>query len=320
MIDFRYHLVSLASVLIALAIGIVLGAGPLKEGISDSLNAQVVQLRTEKQDLRTQLDTANSRVETHENFDKTVLPVAVAGRLSERTVVVVALPNADSGLTTSTEDTLGAAGATLQGPVQITDKWTDTSEAASAERAAVATTIAGALGLRSTATGDALLREVLGVTLLTQVTDATAEPAIPEDRRRASWDALRTAGLVAGDYPTAPGTLAVVIGAPGVQVTTATSTVADALPTLAAIAGALDAAGAGAVLTAQIDPAAPDSTSVIAAARGESALRQRLSTVDDAGSSIGQISIVWALVEQTAGRVGQYGLLSGARAVFPAAG
>ena len=31
MIDFRYHLVSLISVFLALAVGIALGAGPLKE-------------------------------------------------------------------------------------------------------------------------------------------------------------------------------------------------------------------------------------------------------------------------------------------------
>ena len=37
MIDFRYHLVSLVSVFLALAVGIVLGAGPLKDPISDGL-------------------------------------------------------------------------------------------------------------------------------------------------------------------------------------------------------------------------------------------------------------------------------------------
>ena len=35
MIDFRYHLVSLVSVFLALAVGIVLGAGPLKDTIGD---------------------------------------------------------------------------------------------------------------------------------------------------------------------------------------------------------------------------------------------------------------------------------------------
>ena len=45
MIDFRYHLVSLVAVFIALAVGIALGAGPLREGISSTLESEVAQLR-----------------------------------------------------------------------------------------------------------------------------------------------------------------------------------------------------------------------------------------------------------------------------------
>ena len=48
MIDFRYHLVSLISVFLALAVGIVLGAGPLRESLGDQLAGQVEQLRTEQ--------------------------------------------------------------------------------------------------------------------------------------------------------------------------------------------------------------------------------------------------------------------------------
>ena len=44
MIDFRYHVVSLVSVFLALAVGIVLGAGPLNEGISTGITDQVQQL------------------------------------------------------------------------------------------------------------------------------------------------------------------------------------------------------------------------------------------------------------------------------------
>ena len=40
MIDFRYHLVSIASIFMALAVGIVLGAGPLKEDIGNTLTAK----------------------------------------------------------------------------------------------------------------------------------------------------------------------------------------------------------------------------------------------------------------------------------------
>ena len=58
MIDFRYHLVSLISVFLALAVGIVLGAGPLKEAIGDQLTGQVESLRADKEKLRADLDEA----------------------------------------------------------------------------------------------------------------------------------------------------------------------------------------------------------------------------------------------------------------------
>ena len=51
MIDFRYHLVSIISVFLALAVGIVLGAGPLQANLGDQLSDQVAALRTEKQAL-----------------------------------------------------------------------------------------------------------------------------------------------------------------------------------------------------------------------------------------------------------------------------
>ena len=45
MIDFRYHLVSLISVFLALAVGVVLGAGPLQNSLGTALNDQVTSLR-----------------------------------------------------------------------------------------------------------------------------------------------------------------------------------------------------------------------------------------------------------------------------------
>lgn len=53
MIDFRYHLVSLVAVFIALAIGIVLGAGPLRENLGEQLTEQVEQLRVDRDQMRT---------------------------------------------------------------------------------------------------------------------------------------------------------------------------------------------------------------------------------------------------------------------------
>lgn len=41
MIDFRYHLVSIISIFLALAVGIVLGAGPLQGNLGSQLTDQV---------------------------------------------------------------------------------------------------------------------------------------------------------------------------------------------------------------------------------------------------------------------------------------
>ena len=68
MIDFRYHLVSLISVFLALAVGIVLGAGPLKQPIGESLQSQVEGLRTDRDHLRSELDTAHGDVEKLNDF------------------------------------------------------------------------------------------------------------------------------------------------------------------------------------------------------------------------------------------------------------
>ena len=56
MIDFRYHLVSIISIFLALAVGIVLGAGPLKGDLGTRLTQETTALRADKAQLRTELD------------------------------------------------------------------------------------------------------------------------------------------------------------------------------------------------------------------------------------------------------------------------
>lgn len=322
MIDFRYHLVSLASVLIALGIGIVLGAGPLKEGISESLEDQVAQLRTEKEDLRTELDATATQNQTHEQFEQSTLPALVSGWLADRTVAVVTFPGAESGLITTTEDTLGAAGATMTGPIQVEEAWTDTDADAVALRDAVAADLSVQLKLTEEGAAPVSLDAVLGAVILDLRVTEGAQPGPPAptvEERRAAWERLQGEGLVTGDFPEERATLAVAIGAPQSAAPTETGS-GDPLAEYAALAQVLDTAGDGTVIVAAIDPAIEDTESVISAARAVSAIRQRVSTVDNAGSPMGQAGVVLALLEQDAGGAGQYGLADGAGSVFPDAG
>ena len=177
MIDFRYHLVSLTSVLIALAVGIVLGAGPLKEGISESLGQQVEQLREDKDTLRAQLDSSQGIVQAQESFAAAQLTRIVSGQLTDRVAAVVTLPGVDDALVKRTEDTIAAAGATLLGPVAVTTAWTDSSEAARSERSALAAVLAQSLGMEdASADLDAVLATLIAVP---RTADGESGPAAP---------------------------------------------------------------------------------------------------------------------------------------------
>lgn len=123
MIDFRYHLVSLISVFLALAVGIVLGAGPLREGIGDTLTGQVEQLRADRDQLRADLEER-----TVDSNDRDAYIIALTDQVSEDTlagkaVAVVALPGAEDDDVAAVTDTIVGAGADLSTQVRFTDAW-----------------------------------------------------------------------------------------------------------------------------------------------------------------------------------------------------
>lgn len=64
MIDFRYHLVSLIAVFMALAVGVVLGAGPLQGTLGSALSDQVTQLRADRNNLSRNLETTQLQRQT----------------------------------------------------------------------------------------------------------------------------------------------------------------------------------------------------------------------------------------------------------------
>ena len=78
---------------------------------------------------------------------------------------------------------------------------------------------------------------------------------------------------------------------------------------------ALDARAAGSVVVGETSTV-EDGVDVLASVRNDETAREGVSTVDNAGSALGQASTVHGLVEQRAGEVGQYGFADGADAAF----
>src|SRR5690606_9210960 len=128
-IDFRYHLVSLVAVFMALAVGIVLGAGPLGQEISSTLEAQVRDLREERNGLRDQLGQAEAREDLKDEVLELVTPTVTANQLTGRRVALVALPGADRNLIGELQDDIAVAGGEAVVTARLEDRWSDPESA-----------------------------------------------------------------------------------------------------------------------------------------------------------------------------------------------
>lgn len=127
MIDFRYHLVSLFSVFLALAVGIVLGAGPLKAPIGQSLQDQVQALREDRDNLRGDLDKSREETSSLNEFVEAHAPDLINGKLRGRTIAIIRAEEAAGADVRGLEEQLTAAGA------EVVDGGTFTKTTFSAE-------------------------------------------------------------------------------------------------------------------------------------------------------------------------------------------
>lgn len=310
MIDFRYHIVSIVSIFLALAVGILLGAGPLQEDLGKTLTSQVSTLRQDKADLRTQLDGVQRSVDASSRFATDVTPQLVSAQLGGYPIVVVTLPGADGDAVTELVSVLTAAGATVTGTVAVTTAWTDPATAAA--RAQLVGSLSAAGGDATTSLDTRMGAVLAGALVVDKLTEAGA--ATPASTQTLA--ALKQGDLLRFDGAgPAPATLAVVV-APTPDAKASADQRRDVLSGWLGLARGLDAAGRGTAVVGAPDSAA--SGGLLAAVRSDDAAAKVVSTVDDLSMPMGRIAAVYALREQVAGQAGQYGVGPGASAVLPA--
>lgn len=312
MIDFRYHLVSIVSIFMALAVGIVLGAGPLKGTIGDTLTQEVTQLREDRTALRAELDAARKAGVARDGMTTDARARLVGGTLTGSTVALVVLPGADADHVEGVVDTLGASGATVVSRTTVDESWVPADDEAGRSQSELATQLRRSLGLPVAGASDtAPLDDVLAASLV------AAETGAVTDAGKAALDALVSANLV--DLDTADlrrASNAVVIG--GLVKGDVVAERDRGANRLAGLALALDEAGKGAVLASDVGVTGfAGASSVVRAARGDAGTSRNLSTIDDVSLALGQVSVAYALVQQNAGGVGQYGLGDGVSAAYP---
>jgi hypothetical protein len=130
-IDFKYHVVSIVAVFLALAVGIVLGTNVLSGDVLSNLKTQTSDLRKEAQALRDQNQQQQDQLSDDESFAAALEPVVVADRLSGRNVVVVSMPNAPKSVRDGAVKVLTEAGASVTTQVDVTGDYADPQQAGS---------------------------------------------------------------------------------------------------------------------------------------------------------------------------------------------
>ncbi|WP_067440099.1 copper transporter [Nocardioides jensenii] len=113
MISFRYHVVSLVAVMLALAVGVALGGGPLSEIGRGSDSAS--EVRKDNERLTEDLEEARLVAGFQDNFGATLATSRVARSLNGRSVAVVTLPGADAKLVEALSGQVTRAGGTVSG-------------------------------------------------------------------------------------------------------------------------------------------------------------------------------------------------------------
>lgn len=329
MIDFRYHIVSLISVFLALAVGIALGAGPLKDSIGDTLTGQVDQLRSEKDALRVELDRSTADLTDQRSALAAVAPDLVDGILPGRRVAVIEIGEVTGPAAGQVVDQLTAAGATVTAHVVLTAQWTDTARASF--RGTLAGTLVGYLDPAPAADAGT------GVELAEALVQAlsTAAPTDPDTlapNASVILDLLAgDAGMITTDAPvTVPADAVVILAGPiadGAITAPDATTSSSPDPSASAAARAEQAdveAAAQVAQVAQVRTAgvvlAGEATAdpgVLHALRSDVSLASTISTVDSVQDLVGQVAVPMALSARITGIVGQYGLGDLATAAMP---
>jgi hypothetical protein len=123
MINFRFHVVSLIAIFLALALGVVIGAGVIDRGVVDTLNSRLDSVESKSDRIQSKNRALTERNAQMGAMIGDMQPFAVSGRLPGDDVGVLAVRGVDgdrvSALVTATQQ----ADAHTTGTLWLESKW-----------------------------------------------------------------------------------------------------------------------------------------------------------------------------------------------------
>ena len=307
MIDFRYHLVSLISVFLALAVGVVLGAGPLQNSLGTALNDQVTALRENRNATQAKLEQTETAVNERDSYITQAASGLLPGTLASKNVAMVLLPDAKAEDADAIAAQLKNAGATVTGRVSLTSTWVDLS------RENYRSTFSGQVQghLDSTTSKDA--NGMLGEALAKALTANDDSSRVLMDMLSVSADKSGTPFVSVDSTPSAPAEMIVVVG-PRPQASSGKGATVEASPGQDPKAWAKALEGTAGRAPTVVVGSADGDDGVVSIIRSEKA---KVTTVDSVGQIAASVSTPLALASTRAGTIGHYGFDKGAEAVMP---
>jgi len=301
LISFRYHLVSIVAVFLALALGVVMGTTVVKQGVIEQLRSRTDAAVKTTHLLQQEVNQLRTDVNTWEKFSTEAQPILVTSQLSGEQVVMVTIQGVDLPEVDGVRRALQQSGATVVGILEATSRMALTDSRAQSDMAAV-------LGVPVTdqATLAAVAARTLGERL------ASGPPV-------ASQDPLQQ--FINGDFVSLLGGSgsAAALGASGqlfVFVAGGTQTPAVSPETFLVP-----------VLTQLVNQSRPTAAveteastyPFVSLIRADGSLNGHLTTVDNADTGPGRVAVVLGLRDllRNPAAGGNYGVKSGSSRVIP---
>ncbi len=299
MIDFRYHLVSIVAVFLALAVGIVVGATALKPSTLRVLDSQSRREQQQIDKQRTTITGLQDQLNADRAFAEANAPHELDNLLAGQRAVLVTAPGADGTTISGVTAALQQAGAKITGQAELQPAFFGTSASTQSSLEAVARNVeppgvtvgiqTGAPAADAHIVGQQEAAQVLAPALVTKIGADLPANLIKKILDGFAQQGFLNVNLAGGSATLAQATLAVVI-IPAAPPSSGDSDPANLA--LISLADQLRQSSLGVVLAGNLSGSGSGSA-IHELINGSTGVQ--LSTVDDADTQVGQIEVAQAL-------------------------
>jgi len=329
MINFRFHLVSLVAVFLAMCLGILVGSTVIDQKIVNRLDSEIQRVSRENDKRLAESKELEKLNAEQQQFVELTAPFVVDGRLDGQSVAIVAERGVDGGVVKDTETLLRGAGGDVPAVLWLDDPWLlDTDQRRSdlqsalgvhgddaAMRASAFNLLARRLGKAPTTTASSTSTSAPGSTTTLRSTPTTT-PAVDVLTELQNAGFLSVTDGSASELATFPSRVAHVLVITGDKSHFLGSGITSAFTRAVTSAGLPTVVAA--VYDAGSDPStAPERGAALSSILDDRVLSKAVSTLDDLDLEQGRVGATLALGVVANGSVGHYGYGPDASAPLP---